>query len=168
QLTSSRALVDYYEAVAQELDAHDAASFKLAANWVLGEFSAARNRDEVSLALAPVQPRALAGLLRRIADATISGKLAKEVFDAMWRGEATGDDAADAIIAHRGLRQISDASQIEALVRDVLAKQPAMVDEFRAGKEKALNALVGQVMKASKGKANPTQVNETLRRLLAR
>ncbi|HET9748688.1 MAG TPA: Asp-tRNA(Asn)/Glu-tRNA(Gln) amidotransferase subunit GatB [Casimicrobiaceae bacterium] len=168
QLTASRDLVDYYEAVARALDARDAAAFKLAANWVLGEFSAARNRDEASLALAPVQPGALAGLLRRIADRTISGKLGKEVFDAMWRGEAAGDDAADAIIASRGLRQISDASQIEALVRDVLTKHASMADEYRAGKEKALNALVGQVMKASKGKANPTQVHEILRRLLAR
>ena len=168
QLTSARELVDYYEAVTRALDARDAATHKLAANWVLGEVSAARNRDDVAFAHVPVSPRALAGLLRRIADRTVSGKLAKDVFDAMWRGEAAGDDAADAIIERRGWRQISDASQIEALVRDVLAKQPAMVDEFRAGKEKALNALVGQVMKASKGKANPTQVNETLRRLLAR
>jgi aspartyl-tRNA(Asn)/glutamyl-tRNA(Gln) amidotransferase subunit B len=168
QLTLSRALVDYYEGVAQALDARDAATYKLAANWVLGEFSAARNRSDVSIADTPVSPNALARLLRRIADHTISGKIAKDVFDAMWSGEASGDDAADAIIERRGLRQISDASAIETLVNDVLAKNAAMIDEYRAGKEKALNALVGQVMKASKGKANPAQVNELLRRLLVR
>ncbi|HEY3554749.1 MAG TPA: Asp-tRNA(Asn)/Glu-tRNA(Gln) amidotransferase subunit GatB, partial [Casimicrobiaceae bacterium] len=130
QLTTSRDLVDYYEAVTRGLEARDAATFRLAVNFVLGEFSAARNRDDVSIAAAPVQSRALAGLLRRIVDHTISGKLAKDVFDAMWRGEATGDDAADAIIASRGLRQISDASQIEGLVRDVLTKHASMVDEY--------------------------------------
>jgi aspartyl-tRNA(Asn)/glutamyl-tRNA(Gln) amidotransferase subunit B len=168
QLTLSRALVDYYEAVAHALDARDAPAYKLAVNWVLGEFSAARNRHDVAIANAPVAPRALAGLLRRIADRTISGKIAKDVFDAMWSGEASGDDAADAIIERRGLRQISDASAIETLVNDVLARNAAMVDEYRAGKDKALNALVGQVMKASKGKANPAQVNEILRCVLAR
>ena len=166
QLTSARELVDYYEAVTRALDARDAATHKLAANWVLGELSAARNRDDVAFAHVPVSPRALAGLLRRIADRTVSGKLAKDVFDAMWRGEAAGDDAADAIIERRGWRQISDASQIEALVRDVVAQHAAMVDEYRAGRQKAFNALVGQVMKASQGKANPAQVNEILRRLL--
>jgi aspartyl-tRNA(Asn)/glutamyl-tRNA(Gln) amidotransferase subunit B len=168
QLTASRDLVDYYEAVSRALDARDAAAHKLAANWVLGEFSAARNRAEIPIASAPVAPGALGGLLRRIADDTISGKLAKDVFEAMWTGEATGDGAADAIIEKRGLRQISDASQIEALVRDVLARSASMIDEYRTGKEKAFNALVGQVMKASKGKANPAQVNAILRRLLAR
>ena len=166
QLTSARELVDYYEAVTRALDARDAATHKLAANWVLGELSAARNRDDVAFAHVPVSPRALAGLLRRIADRTVSGKLAKDVFDAMWRGEAAGDDAADAIIERRGWRQISDASQIEALVRNVVAQHAAMVDEYRAGRQKAFNALVGQVMKASQGKANPAQVNEILRRLL--
>jgi aspartyl-tRNA(Asn)/glutamyl-tRNA(Gln) amidotransferase subunit B len=167
QLTLSRALVDYYEAVTQALDARDAAAYKLAANWVLGEFSAARNRADVAIEHAKVSPRALAGLLRRIADHTISGKIAKDVFDTMWSGEGSGDDAADAIIERRGLRQISDTSAIEALVNDVLANNAAMVEEYRAGKDKAVNALVGQVMKASKGKANPTQVNEILRRVLA-
>ncbi len=167
QLTLSRALVDYYEAVTQALEARDAAAYKLAANWVLGEFSAARNRADVAIEHAKVSPRALAGLLRRIADHTISGKIAKDVFDTMWSGEGSGDDAADAIIERRGLRQISDTSAIEALVNDVLAKNAAMVEEYRAGKDKAVNALVGQVMKASKGKANPTQVNEILRRVLA-
>ncbi|HEX7329713.1 MAG TPA: Asp-tRNA(Asn)/Glu-tRNA(Gln) amidotransferase subunit GatB [Casimicrobiaceae bacterium] len=167
QLTASRELADYYEQTAAALPAQDAAGFKLVANWVLGEFSAARNRDDVTVARAPVAPVALAGLLRRVTDGTLSGKLARDVFDAMWAGDATGDDAADTIIDRRGLRQISDAGELEALVDAVLAAQPAIVAEFRAGRDKAFNALVGQVMKASRGKANPAQVSEILRRRLA-
>ncbi len=166
QLTSSRALVDYYGAAAAALPAKDAAAHKLVANWVLGEFSAARNRSDVAVAAAPVPPAQLAGLLRRIADGTLSGKMAKEVFDALWAGEAAGDDDADAIIERRGLRQVSDTGAIEALVDQVIAANSATVAEFRAGKEKAFNSLVGQVMKASKGKANPAQVNDVLRRRL--
>jgi len=168
QLTMSRALVDYYEAVCKALPATDSTARKLAANWVLGEFSAARNRDDIEIASSPVAPAQLAALLRRIADRTLSGKMAKDVFDALWRGEATGDAAADAIIERRGLRQISDTAAIEALVRQVIAGNPTIVAEFRAGREKAFNSLVGQVMKASKGKANPAQVNTLLRRELGR
>ena len=167
QLTASRALADYYAVTCAALAAAEPSARKLVANWVLGEFSAARNRADIAVDQAPVAPAQLAGLLRRIADGTVSGKLAKDVFDAMWAGEARGDDAADAIIATRGLRQISDASEIEKLVQQVLDANAAMVAEFRAGKDKALNALVGQVMKASKGKANPSQVNEILRRRLS-
>lgn len=166
QLTASRDLVDYYEAVCAALPATDAAAHKLVANWVLGEFSAARNRD-VAMDGAPVAPAQLAGLLRRIADNTLSGTMAKDVFDAIRAGDAVGDHAADAIIERRGLRQISDAGAIEALVLQVLTAHPAAVAEFRAGKEKAFNALVGEVMKASKGKANPAQANEVLRRKLS-
>jgi aspartyl-tRNA(Asn)/glutamyl-tRNA(Gln) amidotransferase subunit B len=168
QLTASRELVDYYEATvrAPASAALGSAAHKLAANWVLGEFSAARNRSDISIVDAPVRPAQLAGLLRRIGDATISGKIAKDVFDAMWAGEASGDDAADAIIERRGLRQISDAGAIEALVDQVLAANPAIVAEVRAGRDKAFNSLVGQVMKASKGKANPAEVNATLKRKL--
>ena len=168
QLTMSRALVDYYEAVCKALPATDSAARKLAANWVLGEFSAARNRDDIEIASSPVAPAQLAALLRRIADYTLSGNMAKDVFDALWRGEATGDAAADSIIERRGLRQISDTGAIEALVRQVIADNPTIVAEFRAGREKAFNSLVGQVMKASKGKANPAQVNALLRRELGR
>jgi len=164
QLTASRQLVDYYDAVCNALPAVDAASHKLVANFVLGEFAAARNRADIDIAAVPVSPADIAGLLRRVADRTVSGKIAKDVFDAMWAGEG----AADAIIERRGLRQISDSGAIEALVDQVLAANAPIVAEFRAGKEKAFNSLVGQVMKASKGKANPAQVNETLRRLLAR
>ena len=168
QLTMSRALVDYYEAVCKALPATDSTARKLAANWVLGELSAARNRDDIEIASSPVAPAQLAALLRRIADHTLSGKMAKDVFDALWRGEATGDAAADAIIERRGLRQISDTAAIEALVRQVIAGNPTIVAEVRAGREKAFNSLVGQVMKASKGKANPAQVNSLLRRELGR
>ncbi len=156
-LTSSRELVQYYEAVVAA-----GAAPKFAANWVLGEVSAALNRAELDIDAAPVKPAALAGLLRRIDDNTISGKIAKDVFDAMWAHE--GD--ADAVIAARGLRQISDEGAIEAVVDDVLAANAAMVAEYRAGKEKAFNALVGQAMKATKGKANPAQVNAILKRKL--
>ncbi len=168
QLTASRELVDYYEAtvMAPVSTALGPAVDKLAANWVLGEFSAARNRSDLAVTDAPVKPAQLAGLLRRIGDGTLSGKMAKEVFDALWAGEAAGDDAVDAIIERRGLRQVSDVGAIEALVDQVIAANPAIVAEFRAGKEKAFNSLVGQVMKTSKGKANPAQVNDILRRKL--
>ena len=106
-------------------------------------------------------------MLRRVADGTISGKIAKDVFDAMWSGEATGVNAADDIIDRRGLRQISDEGAIEKIVDDAIAANPSIVAEYRAGKEKAFNALVGKVMAASKGKANPAQVNAILKRRLA-
>jgi aspartyl-tRNA(Asn)/glutamyl-tRNA(Gln) amidotransferase subunit B len=156
-LVANAALAQSFEAtVAAGVDA------KLAANWHLGEFAAAVNRTDIDAADAPVQGARLAGLLKRIEDGTISGKIAKDVFGAMWAGE--GD--ADAIIAARGLRQISDEGAIEKIVDDVLAAQPAIVAEFRAGKEKAFNALVGKAMAATKGKANPAQVNAILKRKL--
>ncbi|HEX6136724.1 MAG TPA: Asp-tRNA(Asn)/Glu-tRNA(Gln) amidotransferase subunit GatB [Casimicrobiaceae bacterium] len=167
QLTASRDLADYYEAVCAALPATDVGSHKLVANWVLGEFAAARNRADVPVSGAPVGPVQLAGLLRRVADGTLSGKMAKDVFDAMWAGEASGAETADAIIERRGLRQISDAGAIEALVDQVIAANAATVAELRAGREKAFNSLVGQVMKASKGKANPAEVNAVLKRKLA-
>ncbi len=178
QLTASRALADYYTAACEALPARDAASHKLVANWVLGEFSAARNRGDVAIADAPIAPARLAELLRRVADGTLSSTMAKQVFEELWEGprgvtvQLTGVPAAtttgqvDAIIERRGLRQISDAGAIEALVEQVIAANAAIVADYRAGKEKAFNSLVGQVMKASKGKANPAQVNATLRRKL--
>jgi aspartyl-tRNA(Asn)/glutamyl-tRNA(Gln) amidotransferase subunit B len=158
-LVATRALADYYEAVV----AAASADAKLAANWVLGELAAALNRAEIEIEATPISPAALAGLLIRMDDSTISGKLAKEVFDAMWAGE--GD--ADTIIANRGLRQISDEHTIGRFVDDVLAANPSIVAEFRAGKEKAFNSLVGKAMQATHGKANPAQVNAILRRKLA-
>ena len=137
-------------------------SGKTAANWILGEALPAARRDGIELDQSPIAPDKFAALIARIEDGTISGKIAKDVFDAMWAGE--GD--ADAIIAARGLKQISDAGAIERVVDDVLAANPAVVAEFRAGKEKAFNALVGKAMAATKGKANPAQVNAILKRRL--
>jgi aspartyl-tRNA(Asn)/glutamyl-tRNA(Gln) amidotransferase subunit B len=159
-LTASRELAAYFEATVAALGGGEA---KLAANWVQGEVSAALNRAELDIASAPVAAPALAGLLRRIADGTISGKIAKDVFDAMW----SGGGEADAIIEQKGLKQISDEGAIEKLVDAVLAANPAIAAEYRAGKEKAFNSLVGKAMAASKGKANPAQVNAILKRKLA-
>jgi aspartyl-tRNA(Asn)/glutamyl-tRNA(Gln) amidotransferase subunit B len=135
----------------------------LAAHWIIGEYSAALHRDDLDRSTAPVSGLQLGALLRRIQDQTISGKIAKEVFDAMWAGE--GD--ADSIIEKRGLQQISDADVIGRVVAEVLAANPAIVAEYRAGKEKAFQALVGKAMAATKGKANPAQVNALLRKKLS-
>ena len=136
---------------------------KTVANLMTGELAATLNRSETDIENSPVTPDALAGLVRKSADGTLNNKLAKEVFAAMWAGE--GD--ADTIIDKRGLKQISDSGEIEKIVDEVLAANVKSVEEFRAGKDKAFNALVGQVMKASKGKANPAQVNELLKKKLA-
>jgi len=157
-LTASRETADWYEALVRALPAEP----KLCANWLMGEVSARLNREQRDLSAAPVSAVSLAALLTRIADGTLSGKLAKEVFDAMWSGEGEADD----IIERRGLRQISDVGELERIVDEVLAANPKSVEEFRAGKEKAFNALVGQAMKATRGKANPQQVNDLLRRKL--
>ena len=153
-------------AFAQSFEATVAAgaSARLAANWHLGEFAAALRRADTDAAAAPVSGARLAALLKRIEDGTISGKIAKEVFDAMWAGENEGN--ADAIIAARGLTQISDEGAIGKIVDDVISANPAIVAEFRAGREKTFNALVGKAMAATKGKANPAQVNALLKRKL--
>jgi len=158
-LTSSREMADYFEAMVARLPTEP----KLCANWLMGEVSARLNREQIEIEAVAVNAEALAGLLGRIADGTLSAKMAREVFDAMWAGEGS----ADAIIEARGLRQISDAGAIETIIDDVLAANTRSVEEFRAGKEKAFNALVGQAMKATKGKANPAQVNEILKKKLA-
>jgi aspartyl-tRNA(Asn)/glutamyl-tRNA(Gln) amidotransferase subunit B len=159
-LTQSRELAEYFEAT---LRAGDGVPAKTAANWVMGELAARLNEEGKDAGQSAVGPNALGRLLARIQDGTISGKIAKEVFDAMWAGE--GDP--DAIVEKRGLRQISDAGALEAIVAEVVAANPRSVEEFRAGKERALNALVGQVMKATQGKANPQQVNDLLKKKLA-
>jgi aspartyl-tRNA(Asn)/glutamyl-tRNA(Gln) amidotransferase subunit B len=161
-LTASRDLAQYFERAARA--ARDA---KAVANWVLGEVAAALNRGEIEIVKSPVAPEALAHLLERITDGTISGKIAKDVFDAMWAGEAEGEEAADVIIERKGLRQISDEGAIDKIVDGVIAGNAAIVAEYRAGKDKAFNALVGKVMAASKGKANPAQVNAILKRKLS-
>ncbi|MDO5768131.1 MAG: Asp-tRNA(Asn)/Glu-tRNA(Gln) amidotransferase subunit GatB [Psychrobacter sp.] len=163
-LTGSRELADYFEAVLAQLGAGHA---KLAANWIMGELMAALNKDEKTIVDTPISAEQLAGLLKRLNDNTLSGKLAKQVFAAMYEGEG-GDsaDAADKIIDAKGLKQETDTGAIKAMVEEVIANNQAMVDEYRGGKEKAFNGLVGQVMKASRGKANPQQVNEILKGLL--
>ena len=162
-LTQSRAWSDYFEVVLAGSGITDkAVAAKTVANLMTGELAATLNRSETDIENSPVTPDALAGLVRKSADGTLNNKLAKEVFAAMWAGE--GD--ADTIIDKRGLKQISDSGEIEKIVDQVLAANAKSVEEFRAGKEKAFNALVGQVMKASKGKANPAQVNELLKKKL--
>jgi len=154
-LTASRALADYFEAVA----AASAATAQLAANWVIGNLSGALNRDGLGIADSNVAATDLAGLLDRMADNTISGKIAKEVFDSMWAGEGTADE----IIEAQGLRQITDRSAIESVVDQVIANNPGQVAEYKAGKDKLIGFFVGQVMQETGGKANPGQVNAILK-----
>ena len=165
-LTASRATARYFEDTLEAVrDARGQA--KLVANWVMGEVAAQLNRDGLEISACPVSAVQLAGLLARIADETVSVKTAREVFQAIWDERLGEADAADRVIEARGLRQISDSAELERLVDQVLEANPKSVEEFRAGKEKAFNALVGQVMKATRGKANPTQVNALLRRRLS-
>ena len=158
-LTASRANADYFVATVNA-----GADPKPAVNWILGALSAKLNAQNNDITSSPVSAGQLAALLKRVQDNTISNNAAKLVFEALWAGENAGD--IDAIILEKGLKQESNSGAIEAIIDDVLANNPAMVDEFKAGKEKAFNALVGQAMKASKGKANPTQVNEILKKKL--
>ena len=158
-LTASRELADYYEAVVDAAQTDP----KIAANWVLGELAAALNRDALEISASPVTAELLAGLLKRIADQTISGKIAKQVFEAIWQGE--GD--ADAVIEARGLKQITDSGAIEKMVDEVVASNPKQAEQYRSGKEKLFGFFVGQVMKQTRGKANPQQVNALLKKRLS-
>lgn len=159
-LTSSHAVACYYDELA-----HLVKDKKAAANWVMGEVSAALKQTEgLTIDRAPVTPKLLAAIMARVADGTINLKGAKKVFAAVWAGE--GEDV-DALIEKLGLKQISDTGAIEAMVDEVLAKNAPMVEQFKAGKQKAFNALVGQVMKAARGKASPALVNELLKKKLA-
>jgi aspartyl-tRNA(Asn)/glutamyl-tRNA(Gln) amidotransferase subunit B len=157
-LTASRDLADYYEAVVGAAGGQG----KLAANWVMGDFAAALNRDGREISASPVSAADLGGLLRRIEDGTLSGKLAKQVFEAMWNGAGSADE----VIEKQGLQQISDASAIEGIIAEVLANSPKQIEQYRNGQTKLLGYFVGQVMKATQGKANPQQVNELLRKRL--
>ena len=157
-LTGSRPLADYFEAAV----AATAAKPQLVANWVIGDLSGALNRDGLDIGESRISAAALAGLLTRIHDNTISGKIAKQVFEAMWAGE--GD--ADAVIESKGLKQITDSSAIEAAVDKVIAANPGQVAEYKAGKDKLIGFFVGQVMQATKGQANPGQVNQILKEKL--
>ena len=137
---------------------------KLASNWIMGEISRRLNTEEIGMEAAKVSSAQLAALIQRIGDGTISNNAAKQVFEALWSGE--GSDV-DALIEAKGLKQMNDTGAMEKIIDEVIAANPANVEQYRAGKDKAFNALVGQVMKASKGKANPAQVNELLKAKLA-
>ncbi len=157
-LTASRELAAYYESVVAKLGGEP----KLAANWVMGDLAAALNRDALEITASRLSPALLAGLLKRLADGTISGKIAKEVFEVMWTESAE----ADAIIESRGLKQITDTGAIERAIEQVMAANPSQLADYRAGKDKLFGFFVGQVMKATGGKANPAQLNELLKRKL--
>ena len=159
QLTISRPVADYFEAAA----AATGASAQLVANWVLGDLAGALNKDGLDIGDSRVPADELAGLISRIHDNTISGKIAKQVFEAMWIGEGTADD----VIEAKGLKQITDASAIEAVVDKVIAANPGQVAEYQAGKDKLIGFFVGQVMKETKGQANPGQVNQILKAKLS-
>jgi aspartyl-tRNA(Asn)/glutamyl-tRNA(Gln) amidotransferase subunit B len=157
-LTAGRDIAEYFEAVVEA----SAGEAKLAANWVAGELTGGLNKNNLEIADSPVSAAMLGGMIKRIADNTISGKIAKEVFEAMWQGE--GD--ADAVIEARGLKQITDSSAIEPIIDEIIANNPGQVEQYRGGKDKLFGFFVGQVMKATQGKANPQQVNELLKQKL--
>ncbi|MAF83830.1 MAG: Asp-tRNA(Asn)/Glu-tRNA(Gln) amidotransferase subunit GatB [Gammaproteobacteria bacterium] len=160
-LVASRPQADYFEVVAGILG-EGGGEAKLAANWVMGELSGAMNKGGIGIESCPVSAQQLAALLLRITDHTISGKIAKEVFEAMWQGSGPADE----IIDSRGLKQISDSGELDKIIAQVITECPEQVQQYRDGKTKVLGFLVGQVMKATQGKANPGQVNEILRRKL--
>jgi aspartyl-tRNA(Asn)/glutamyl-tRNA(Gln) amidotransferase subunit B len=163
-LTSSQAMATYYEAVVAKAGRDNA---KAAANWLMGDVSSALNRADVAIENSPVEASQLALLLKRIADGTISNNAGKKVFSLMWEAQSGDENLADAIIEREGLKQISDTGALEAIVDEVLANNAKSVEQYKAGKEAAINALIGQCMKASKGKANPAQVTELLKKKLA-
>ena len=157
-LTASRELADYFEAVVEA----SGGLGKLSANWVMGELSGALNKSDDDIDASPVTAAALGVMLQRIEDGTISGKIAKQVFEAMWKGEGSADE----IIEQQGLKQISDSSAIEGIIEEVLDNNPKQLEQYRGGQQKLFGFFVGQVMKATQGKANPKQVNELLKKLL--
>jgi aspartyl-tRNA(Asn)/glutamyl-tRNA(Gln) amidotransferase subunit B len=159
-ITSSREMAQYF---LDTVAITGTANAKLCANWIMGDLAARLNKEDKAIAAAPISSAQLAGIIQRIVDNTISNKIGKDVFDALWNGE--GKDA-DAVIEAKGWKQITDTGAIEAIIDEVLAANQKSVEEFRAGKEKAFNALVGQAMKATKGKANPQQVNDLLKKKL--
>jgi aspartyl-tRNA(Asn)/glutamyl-tRNA(Gln) amidotransferase subunit B len=157
-LTASRELAHYFE----ETVKISGSEAKLCANWVMGDLAALLNKHNLEITTSPVSVSQLAGLLRRISDNTISGKIAKQVFEAIWQGEGEADD----IIAKQGLQQVTDTSAIEKVIDDIIARNPQQLQDYRNGKDKLFGFFVGQVMKASQGKANPSQVNELLKKKL--
>jgi len=163
-LTQSKAMADYYEKLVATAGMPLA---KQSANWLMGDVSSALNRENIDVDQAPVTAEQLSLLMTRISDGTISNKIAKEIFSDMWNARSSEADSVDKIIESKGLKQISDTSELEKIVNEVLAANQKSVEEFRAGRDKAFNSLVGQVMKATRGKGNPAQVNELLRKKLA-
>ena len=157
-LTTQRALADYYEKAVEASNGQA----KLVANWVMGELSAGLNRDGLDIAGSPVDAAELGGLIVRIADQTISGKIAKKVFEIMWAGSGSADD----IIEQEGLMQISDTAELEAMIDQLMADNAAQVEQFRAGKTKVMGFFVGQLMKQTQGKANPQELNKLLKEKL--
>jgi aspartyl-tRNA(Asn)/glutamyl-tRNA(Gln) amidotransferase subunit B len=167
-VTQSKAMAAYFEAaIAASPEGDKAAQAKQIANWLMGDVSSTLNRESMDITSIPVNAAQLALLLQRIADGTISNKIAKEVFAAMWQAPSADVNLADQVIDAKGLKQISDVGALEKIIDEVMAANQQSVDEYRAGKEKAFNALVGQAMKATKGKGNPAQVNELLKKKLA-
>jgi len=158
-LTQSQEMAAYFERTAKACG-----QAKLASNWVMGEISRRLNNEEIGMDAVKVSSEQLAAMISRIADGTVSNNAAKQVFEVLWTGE--GSDV-DAVIEAKGLKQMNDTGALEAIIDEVIAANPGNVEQYRAGKDKAFNALVGQVMKASKGKANPGQVNELLKAKLA-
>jgi aspartyl-tRNA(Asn)/glutamyl-tRNA(Gln) amidotransferase subunit B len=166
-VTQSKAMAAYFEAALAASPAGDkAAQAKQIANWLMGDVSSTLNREGIEITEIPVTAAQLALLLQRITDGTISNKIAKEVFAAMWQTPSAEDNLADAVIDAKGLKQISDVGALEKIIDEVMAANQQSVDAYRAGNEKAFNALVGQAMKATKGKGNPAQVNELLKKKL--
>ncbi len=165
QLTQSPAMSAYFEAVAGKLPRQAA---KQASNWMLGEISKRLNAEEIDIGAAKISATQLAGIIAHISEGTLNHNAARQVFDAIWEAGGKGGDvgAVDAIIAEKGLAQSTDSAALEKIVDEVIAANAASVAQFKAGKDKALNALVGQVMKASRGKANPQQAGEMLRQRL--
>ncbi|TXJ00926.1 MAG: Asp-tRNA(Asn)/Glu-tRNA(Gln) amidotransferase subunit GatB, partial [Aquabacterium sp.] len=163
-MTQSKAFAAFFETAAQACQQP-----KLVSNWLMGEVSRRLNAAEQTIEASPISATLLAAMISRIADGTISNNGAKQVFEALWSGEGAGADQArvDAVIDAKGLKQMSDTGELEKILDDILAANAKSVEEFRAGKEKAFNALVGQAMKATKGKANPATVNELLKKKLA-
>ena len=160
QLSSSRQLADYFEALIKE----SGCDVKICSNWVMVELSGALNKQNLDISQSPVSYKRLAGLLKRINDSTISGKIAKQVFELMWNNE----DSADEIIEAQGLKQITDSGAIEALIDKIIADNPGQVEQYLSGKDKVFGFFVGQTMKASQGKANPGEVNKILKGKLKR
>ena len=157
-VTQNKAFAAYFEAATA-----GCGQPKLVANWMMGELSRRLNSEGGDIAASPVAAATLAALIKRITDGTLSNNGARQVFDALW---ASGDGGVDAVIDAKGLKQMSDSGELSAIVDEVLAANPKSVEEYRAGKDKAFNALVGQAMKATRGKGNPTQVNELLKKKL--